>query len=196
MIKTNKVQVKSTNVATEKKKKMEQNWWSKEASVENNTVLEGKAPKNKKKKTELLVMQGHMGNQEVDILVDSRAQANMVNDEVAKQAGLEVACEGPTIRYANGQETGSGIARDCPLQVGNYRDQIDLHVAPITRDVILGKKWLDEYEPQVFWRQNQLQFQDQDGQEVLWKGKMKTQESVPDVHSIEVVSALQFKKEA
>ena len=73
-------------------------------------------------------------------------------------------CSMHTIVLADGTTTYRGSRVPAvPIAIGNYRDRIDFLTAPIKFDVILGKPWLDTYNPLIYWSTNQLSFESPSG---------------------------------
>ena len=54
------------------------------------------------------------------------------------------------------------------LEVGMYMERLDFYIAPIVHDMILGKPWLANREPEIDWQTNQISFVTPDGLEHHW----------------------------
>ena len=111
--------------------------------------------------TELLIFQGRLGRKSVKILVDGGSKGNLLRDTLVNE--LELRTERGNdhiIVLADGRTTYSGKrVPTVPIAVGSYRERINFVTAPIVHDVILGKPWLDAYNPQIDWASNSLTFE-------------------------------------
>lgn len=61
--------------------------------------------------------------------------------------------------FANGQTSFCNKEVSTYLQIGLYHENVNLKVAPLPKhDIILGKPWLERWNPNVNWRTNEITF--------------------------------------
>ena len=135
----------------------------------------------------LLVIPAKVKNTQVKMLIDSGATESFISETVFKQLNIE----GKKIRkrkiiLADGSEKYCNTDCYVDIEIGNYKKKIKFHVAPIQFDVILGKDWLAENQPIIDWKSNRMSLT-QNGIVTELQGIDK---------KIQIISAMQFKKEA
>ena len=71
------------------------------------------------------------------------------------------------IFIADGTQHSAYTINDLHLEINEYSDNLDFLVAPITYNVILGKPWLEVYNPTIDWQHN-VMFFNKEGLEHYW----------------------------
>ena len=112
----------------------------------------------------LLHVKGKAANAPATLFLDSGAQLNLVSREFVARHALKVEPALYRVGFPDGRDTAlDGMVRSVPLRIGTYETTLDLHVFDLRGrfDVLLGKGWHDDAEPQISWRHNLVQvFQD------------------------------------
>ena len=109
-----------------------------------------------------IVLSGLLGNQEVNILVDSGASATYVHQRVARK--LATYLKRKTSSYQLSGITAASCAtvdqelRGVPLIVDDHQEQLSLDVVDMKYDVVLGMAWLKRHNPEINWSRNSLLF--------------------------------------
>lgn len=111
----------------------------------------------------LLTFRGAAGStaaKPVQVMLDSGCSAVIVKPQLVAQLGLTTRkVASYNCKLANGTKVAITHLAQVPLTIGTYSEELTCAVAPIDGfDVILGKSWLDKYEPQVRWRKGLVQF--------------------------------------
>ena len=119
--------------------------------------------------SDLLRVDGRIGRRKVRILIDGGAKGNFISLEIVKAANLRTTDE-PSyeVTLADGSKITATVVPDCTLKIKDYQVSLDLLATPIAHDVILGKAWLDEVNPRINWRLNEIEFDDEEGHHHLW----------------------------
>ena len=95
-------------------------------------------------------------------LFDSGATGNYISQDLVKKAEIITKPTGETykVSLADGMKHDiNEAAYKLPCTIGAYRDKLDLEVIPLrNHDIILGKTWLEEKNPTIDWKKNQIQF--------------------------------------
>jgi hypothetical protein len=125
---------------------------------------------------ELLVLKGRLGGRLVNILVDSGASCCFVADRIGKDIQKGKVSNGKKlpIRLADGSEISGTVLTGIKLQLGDHEEFVDVTMAPISYDMILGQTWLKKHNPDIDWMKkevkiNNLQWMEEARQEK--KGK-------------------------
>ena len=112
----------------------------------------------------LLIYHGTLCGKPARILLDSGSKAHFVSSAFLAQH--ELASTPKTVPdvviTADGKRSPSAaLVADAPFSIGAYRDRLTVHSFPLAGDfdVILGKPWLDRYNPRVDWPTGRVSFQ-------------------------------------
>ena len=83
---------------------------------------------------------------------------DFVSSRVAKKLKLETTdVTNQTLSFANGERAFCNKEAKTYLRIGNYQEDLSLKVAPLPHhDIILGKPWLERWNPTVDWRKNTI----------------------------------------
>lgn len=108
----------------------------------------------------LLSFKGTLAGKPVKVLIDSGSMGNFVDPRIVEQRRLKTVGTSPQeISFANG---GKGLCDKevkAALELGNYKQNINLKVADLSgHDVILGKPWLEIFNPSIDWVKNSIRF--------------------------------------
>lgn len=107
----------------------------------------------------LLTFRGAISHQEVSVLVDGGANGNFISEEAAKRLKLPTTDRKPfEVVYADGHST---IHKSCvkkvPLKLQGFNSLIDLDIVGLRKfDIILGKTWLSQWNPEINWKDNTI----------------------------------------
>ncbi|KAJ3278090.1 hypothetical protein HDU76_010026, partial [Blyttiomyces sp. JEL0837] len=114
---------------------------------------------------ELLIVNGTLYGHKVRILIDGGATSCFIDSKLVDYLNLHDKIDSElavNIRLANGDTCQGKTLRDQPIRVRQnsktYKDKLDLVMAPICYDIILGKNWLRRVNPQIDWQTNVLKF--------------------------------------
>jgi hypothetical protein len=102
----------------------------------------------------LLYYVGKIKDKEVNVLVDGGSVGNFISEELAKKLNLNTSIvAGQNLVFAGGESKFSNKeARAVKLYIGNFCERIHLRLAPLPHhDIILGKPWLDHWNPSIDW---------------------------------------------
>ncbi len=103
---------------------------------------------------DLLYYDGKIKDREVKVLVDGGSIGNFISEELAKRLNLNTAIvNGQNIIFAGGASKFSNKeAYAVKLSIDNHCERINLRLAPLPHhDIILGKPWLDYWNPFIDW---------------------------------------------
>src|SRR3954471_10728274 len=106
-----------------------------------------------------LVKTGTLNETPVRILVDSGAMGNFVAaSTVEKNALHTVPVVNIPLSFANGTKSSCNKSvAAASLCFEHHCEKLDFRVAPLTHyDVILGKPWLETWNPTINWRTNTI----------------------------------------
>jgi hypothetical protein len=104
---------------------------------------------------------GKLNHAPVCILIDSRAMGNFVSSQTADHFSFALCDVSPIpITFANGTTgTCNKAISAAYLCLENLEELIDLHVVSLPHhDVILGKPWLEKWNPHIDWRTHQVTY--------------------------------------
>src|SRR3954451_1133240 len=108
-----------------------------------------------------LVLHGTLNHAPICILVDSGAMGNFVSaDAVARFSLATHDVVNIPLSFANGARSPCNKAiLAAYLCFDQHDEKIDLRVAPLIHyDIILGKPWLEEWNPSINWHTNCITF--------------------------------------
>ena len=110
----------------------------------------------------LLCISGTLEGIPVNYLIDSGASDCFVSTEFVTEHGLKTTKtkENLKIHLADGSVR---VTNDCVKQLcvsfGEHAEFLDLQVMKLPKyEVILGKFWLDRWNPQINWKKNKMQW--------------------------------------
>ena len=110
----------------------------------------------------LLIMPGIVKGWNAKFLFDSGATGNYISQDLVKKAEIITKPTGETYKVSLADGTKHDIneaAYKLPYTIRAYPDKLDLEVIPLrNHDIILGKTWLEEKNPTIDWKKNQIQF--------------------------------------
>ncbi|KAL1914176.1 uncharacterized protein VTP21DRAFT_10256 [Calcarisporiella thermophila] len=140
------------------------------------------------RRRDLLMYRGFLDKFPVKILVDGGASDNFVTKDLAYCFGNKIV-ETPDseLSFANGdKQICSRTLVDAHLRLGEYEQSLDFIVADLPHyDIVLGKTWLVEHNPQINWRNNTITFFHRN-QEIEFKNALNS--------NVEMLSAMQMKR--
>jgi len=145
--------------------------------------------------SELLRLTGYIEKHPVTILIDGGASRNFIADRCIKKFKLNTSKEGNkgTVTLADGSHQPCNLfVPNAPLRIENYQDKVKLFVTKLKLyDVILGKSWLEKYNPSINWKTNEICFRSQKTDIVLCAKEKPKSESY-----LNPLTATQLKKTA
>lgn len=113
-----------------------------------------------------MVFGATIAGEETKVMIDSGANQSYASPKLAKR--LQQQCRKKAKPYplnmADGTpvEYGGGWIREelrvVRLEIEGHQEQIDLDIAPIKYDIILGIKWLQKHGPAIDWQKRTLTF--------------------------------------
>ena len=114
---------------------------------------------------ELLVVFGTTCNKSMKILIDSGANGNFVSSDFVRDNKLK------TIQYqtlvhvtlTDGKiKTTTLCKTELDLTVGDYNKKVNAQVLDLSYNLILGKPWLTQNNPEIDWKNNKVTFSFED----------------------------------
>jgi len=112
----------------------------------------------------LITLHGNVAGHRALVLVDSGATGNFVSSSFVTQHRLVTVplSKEDTVVFADGsKQTASALVSSVPISIATYADRLDLASIPLSGyDIILGMTWLEQYNPNVDWRQKMISFID------------------------------------
>ena len=108
--------------------------------------------------TQLLTFKGEIENQPINILIDGGSSGDFVSDRVAKKLGMTMEdVPGVELAFANGEKGVCNKEVYTYLRIRNHEENLRLKVVTLPRhEVILGKPWLEKWNPTIDWRKNEI----------------------------------------
>src|SRR5262249_36371743 len=98
--------------------------------------------------TDLIIFNRFLYGIPVKVLIDGGLKGNFVSNRIMKHTKIPLYSSTLyTVSMANGTTCLAKSLKGLPLVVNSYKDDINLLLAPICHDIILGKPWLDIYNP-------------------------------------------------
>jgi len=128
----------------------------------------------------------------VEVLIDSGASHSFISEDLVKKFHLkgQTLPQRHTLIFADGTRREVNQTVKGELIIQEYRTQIQLQVAPIKHDIILGMDWLRRTNPEIDWQKQKITI-NQEGR------KIKLIPDVPpEAQDLGVISALQLKAAA
>ena len=110
---------------------------------------------------DLLYFDGLLEEQDVRVLIDGGSMGDFVATDLVKKRKMKThLVDNQVLSFANGEQAPCNKEiQGVKLQIGLYVDQVRLKVAHLPHhDVILGKPWLERYNPNIDWVNNKLTF--------------------------------------
>lgn len=142
---------------------------------------------------ELLQYQGSIGNHKINVLVDGGSMGNFISNKTVQRLKLKTV-SGPahTLAFADGRTTNcNDEVHLLDLKIGDYQDQLDFKVAPVlNHDVILGKPWLEHFNPQIDWVRNTITISQGHCELTLWPTATMERQKM----QVNLITAKQVKK--
>ena len=143
--------------------------------------------------TDLLRTEGRLGQHVVRILIDGGSRGNFINNQLVQRVSLcmDTHLMQPII-VTDGSHYTATLVPACELEINEYRERFDFLAAPISFDIILGKPWLEKYNPDIDWMKNLIKFSDSHGKTHSW---IALEYNVDDIFDNDIfLSATQLKK--
>ena len=109
-----------------------------------------------------LTFKGSLNHAPVHILIDSGAMGNFVSQQTADRFSFALHhVSNIPIVFANGATgTCNKIASAAYLRFENHEEHIDLRVVSLPHhDIILGKPWLEKWNPSINWQTHAITFE-------------------------------------
>ena len=133
----------------------------------------------------LLITFGTLNNKPVKILIDSGATHNFASQKLfpKRQKGSK-----NNIKLANGNSIYHYGSINSTITIQDYKDNLRFELTDIDYDIILGKTWLNYYNPKIDWLNNIIEF-NKSGKSFKIIAKDKNSPG------IKLVSAMQLKKD-
>ena len=114
------------------------------------------------KHSRYIVLSGTLDNQNITILIDSRASGTYVHKRIANK--LATFRKDKEIPYNLSSITRDSCAkvnqelRTITLEVDGYSERLSLNIVDMKYDVVLGMSWLKTHNLEIDWSKNKLQF--------------------------------------
>jgi len=144
----------------------------------------------------LLKLNGFVKKTLVKILIDSGATRSFIAIRCVKKMKLKTCKEVITrsVISADGSEQPcTHIVHDVCIKIGEYVERLPLNIIKLQfYDIILGKSWLEKYNPIINWCTNEVSFLAKGKPVVLNAGSKKLRKE----GRISLISATQMKKVA
>jgi hypothetical protein len=117
----------------------------------------------------LLTFIGSINGHPARILIDGGAEGNVISSSFQKQHSIPIhSCSPIPIVLPNGSFSITKHTASIHLQRDTYSEHLDPLVYPLQKyDLILGKPWLTNVNPNINWRTNDLHFT-HNGATVQW----------------------------
>ena len=108
----------------------------------------------------LIVLQGNIDNQKINILIDSGAMPSFINSQLSILKTVPSSDTPVKIRLADKSTIPGRLFKDIPFRMSSGPSIITQNhsfiAAPIAYDIILGKDWLNKYNPDIDWPTNSI----------------------------------------
>ena len=129
----------------------------------------------------LLILRGSISGAPARFLVDSGSTGNFVSAAFLAQHGFQpTPTDAKDVILADGTLHRSDTSLDSvKVRLGAYRGKVSLRALPLGSDydVVLGKPWLADLNPQIDWRQNTVQFVHK-GQRIMLRPTLEDDEGL------------------
>ena len=113
--------------------------------------------------THLLCIEGEVNGIPVKFLVDSGASGNFISEHVVSEHDLRTvrSHEKMQVHLADGSMRASNrIVQGAQVMYEEHAEFLDFHVMKLPKyDAILGKSWLDRWNPSIDWRASTISIQ-------------------------------------
>jgi dUTP pyrophosphatase len=110
------------------------------------------------------VFKGQIKGKPVNILVDSGADDDFINDNMARELNLKITnLEKPyMVRLPDGSSSRIyQTVENLKYSIQGHQGMINLHVTPLKiNSIIFGNTWLAKYNPDIDWKQLTARFRD------------------------------------
>ena len=119
-----------------------------------------------------LTYKGTLNHAPIRILIDSGAMGNFISQRAVDKFSFSLQSVSPiSIVFANGAKGVCNKAANAAyLRFQDHEERIDLRVVSLpNHDVILGKPWLEQWNPSINWRTHEISFPDKTIKAVLAK---------------------------
>jgi hypothetical protein len=148
--------------------------------------LQGDSNRNR-----LLRFYATINNIDVIILIDTGSSHDFISRKLLQKLNLEFTPLKSTVTFGNGKKgTVDGFIENLLVTIGDYNEYRDFDVALISDDIILGKPWLYDNNPDFNFRTNHVQF--------MFQGKLIKFDNCVDVtdRSAKLISRMQLERYA
>src|SRR4051794_32821093 len=109
----------------------------------------------------LMILKGTLNHAPVSILIDSGSMGNFVSQQAVARFSFALHDISPVpIRFANGtiDESNKTLIAAC-LKFPHHEENLNLRVVSLPhQDIILGKPWLEKWNPLINWRTHEIRF--------------------------------------
>ena len=138
----------------------------------------------------LIVLQGSINHQKINILIDSGAMPSFINSKLSILKTVPSSDTPVKIRLADKSTIPGRLFQDIPFQASSgsaiLAQTHSFIAAPIAYDIILGKDWLNRYNPSIDWPTNTISMKHLSTEVIL--------QGTPPKPSIEHISANSLKR--
>ena len=113
--------------------------------------------------TQLLTLMGKLNGVPVKFLVDSGASGNFISEHLVNEHGLQVvkSHDKMQVHLADGSTRASNrLVQEAQVTFNEHAEFLDFRVMKLPKyDAILGKSWLDRWNPDIDWREGTISLQ-------------------------------------
>jgi hypothetical protein len=108
----------------------------------------------------VIKLRAKVHGQAVQALVDSGASCNFISEELVERLQLKTVKTGGQVRLINGQlEDSAVVVPRLAYRTGSFFDKRPFQVTKLVGvDLILGKPWLTQFNPDIDWVVNVVRF--------------------------------------
>src|SRR3954464_2081650 len=109
--------------------------------------------------SKLLTYKGEINGHPIRILVDGGSMGDFISSQLVEQLALETQTVAAfSILFPNGETSPCNKEIiNAYLRIQEHREEIHPKVVPLPHhDLILGKPWLEKWNPLIDWRTNQI----------------------------------------
>jgi hypothetical protein len=147
---------------------------------------------------DLLYFMGRLGKRMVRILIDGGSMGDFVSDELVKSMKVKThPVPNQTLSFANGEQAlCNKEIQDTELSIGEYTDCVKLKLAHLPHhDVILGKPWLERYNPDIDWVNNIIKLHKDNKQVCIHSNESESKTKTQLISAIQAKRALRKGKD-
>ncbi len=104
---------------------------------------------------ELLILQGEMMGNAAAFLIDSGSASNIISKKFLSKRNIDPQPSDHDIIYPNDTKQNADQIPCQKFKIDKYEDELDSFVVDTQSkkfDVILGKPWLEQYNPMINWK--------------------------------------------